>query len=414
MKLRQSQFHAGGAGLSQGINGNESATLELNAPLDAESLLSPPRSLLGNRLSQPNRRPLKIVILGPSITSSPGGGPVAPYRGLLRELSARGHDVLFLERGLEGNGPNRDLPKPASGRTERYSGLKELKGRFAGVIREADFVMVGSHINAGIETGEWVTRIAEGATAFYDVDAAQTMANLSNGHVDYISPTLIARYQIYLSSAGGPLLDYIEKRYGAPMARPFYCSVDARLHFPEQHEIEWDLGYAGDHRQDCQPTFNRLFIEPARQWDDGCFVVAGAQYPRSLQWPKNVKRVPRLSPGKRRAFYNSQRFSLNLTPPGAIAAGFSPNARLFEAAACGTPVISEFWPGLDTFFKPDDEILISHSRDETLIYLEEISELDRRRIAYRARERVLAGHTTRHRAVELENYALEVLKLSAA
>jgi spore maturation protein CgeB len=412
MKLRQSQFHAGGAGLSERGNGNESATLELNAQLDAEGLLSPPRSLLGNKLSQSNRRPLKIVILGRSITFSPGCGHAATYRGLLRELTARGHDVLFLERALEGNGS--DLPYPTSGRTERYSSLKELKARFVSAIRGADFVMVGSHLNEGIEIGEWVTRIAEGATAFYDFDAAQTMANLTKGDVDYLSPTLIPRYQMYLSSTGGPLLDFIEKRHGSPMARPLYCSVDARLHFPEQHEIKWDLGCAGDYSQDCQPIINRLFIESARRWDEGRFVLAGAQYPRSLHWPKNVKRIPQLSPGKCRAFYNSLRFALNLTPPGAIAAGFSPNARLFEAAACGTPVISEFWPGLDTFFKPDDEILISHSRDETLIYLEEISELNRRRIAYRARERVLARHTTRHRAVELENYALEILKLSAA
>jgi len=412
MKLRQSQSYPGRAGLAERVNGNESATLELNAQLDAEDLLSPPRSLLGNKLSQSNRRPLKIVILGRSITFSPGCGHAATYRGLLRELTARGHDVLFLERALEGNGS--DLHNPPSGRTERYSSLKELKGHFAGAIREADFVMVGSHLSEGIEIGEWVTRIAQGATAFYDFDPVRTMAKLTNGEGDYISPTLIPRYQMYLSFTGGLLLDYIEKRYGSPMARPLYCSVDARLHFPEQQEIKWDLGYAGNYSQDCQPILNRLFIEPARRWDDGCFVVAGAQYPRSLHWPKNVKRIPQLSPGKRRAFYNSQRFALNLTPPGAIAAGFTPNARLFEAAACGTPVISEFWPGLDTFFKPDDEILISHSRDETLIYLEEILELDRRRIAYRARERVLARHTTRQRAVELENYALEILKLSAA
>jgi spore maturation protein CgeB len=133
-----------------------------------------------------------------------------------------------------------------------------------------------------------------------------------------------------------------------------------------------------------------------------------------MLWPKNVKRIPLVPPARRRAFYNSQRFTLNITPPGAIAIGYSPSARLFEAAACGTPIITEFWPGLDTIFTPDEEILVSHSADETMIYLEEISELERRRLGYRARERVLARHTTRHRAAELETYALEVLKLSAA
>jgi spore maturation protein CgeB len=394
--------------LSTHINGNEAATLQLNSCLDTQGLLSPPRSLLGNKWSQPTQPRLKIVMLGGSITASAGNGRVATYRGLLRELGARGHDVLFLER----NARDRDLAKSSLAHTELYSDVKELKDRFTGAIREADFVMVGSDISEGIEIGEWVTHIAQGATAFYDFNALQTIANFVKGNAHCISRTLIPRYQMYLSCIGGPLLEYIEKQYGSPMARPLYCSVDARLHFPEQHETKWDLGYVGDYNENVQPTLNRLFIEPARRWKDGCFMVAGAHYPRSLNWSKNVERLPQLSPGKHRAFYNSQRFALNITPPSAISVGFSPNVRLLEAAACGTPIISEFWPGLDTFFKLDDEILISHSSDETLIYLEEISELDRRRIAYRARERVLAKHTTRHRATELENYALEVLKLS--
>ena len=408
MKLGQLSSRRGD--FSTHINGNGAATFQLNSRLDTQGLLSPPRSLLGNKFSQSAQLRLKIVMLGGSITASAGNGRVATYRGLLRELAARGHNVLFLERNPE----DHQLTKPSFAHTELYSDVKELKDRFTSTIREADFVMVGSDIIEGIEIGDWVTHIAQGATAFYDFDALRTIANLIKGKVDYISAALISRYQMYLSCIGGPLLEYIEKQYGSPMARPLYCSVDARLHFPEQHEARWDLGYVGDYNENCQPTLNRLYIEPARRWNDGRFVVAGARYPRSLIWPKNVKRVPQLSLGRRRAFYNSQRFALNITPPGTMAIGFSPNVRLLEAAACGTPVISEFWPGLDTFFKPDDEILISHSPDETLIYLEEISELDRRRIAYRARERVLAKHTTRHRATELENYALEVLKLSVA
>jgi spore maturation protein CgeB len=413
VKLRQVSPSLSRAGLSARLAGNENGILDLSSQLDTDGLLSPPRSLLGNKLSLPNRRRLKMVMLGGSVTFSQAESQV-PYRGLLRELSARGHDVLFLEREPERTSSNNGSLKPAVGRTEGYSALKELKDRFAGEIREADCVIVSSDISEGIKIGEWVTRTAQGATAFYDLNASQTLANLSKGDVDYISASLIPRYHLYLSFTGGPVLDHIEKQYGSPMARPLYCSVDAMLFFPDQQNIKWDLGYVGNYSQECQPTLNRLLIEPARRWEDGCFAVAGAGYPRSPRWPKNVKRIPQLSSGRRRAFYNSQRFALNVTPPSAIAVGFSPNVRLLEAAACGTPVITEFWPGQETVFKSDDEILISHSRDETLIYLEEISELERRRIGYRSRERVLARHTTRHRATELESYVLEVLKTSAA
>ena len=306
------------------------------------------------------------------------------------------------------------FPNCPFGRAEHYHSLVELKDQHAAAMRDADFVVVGSHIREGIEIGEFVTSTAQGATAFYDLDSPGTIANINKGRPGYISAALIPRYQMYLSFTGGPLLDHIEKHYGSPMARPLYSSVDARLYFPEASELKWDFGYLGVCNAERQPALDRLFLEPARRWNEGRFVVAGSQQARLMRWPKNVRRVPLVPPGKRRAFYNSQRFTLNITAPGVIAIGYSPSARLFEAAACGTPIITEFWPGLDTIFTPDEEILISHSADETMIYLEEISELERRRLGYRARERVLAKHTTRHRAAELETYALEVLKLSAA
>ena len=401
------QVHA-----KRGNSYSASANL-LSPPLDTTSLLSPPHSLLGYRPPEQSRRRLKIVILGLSISSSWGNGHATIYRGLVRELSARGHDVLFLERNAEGLAARRDLPSPPYGRAKLYSSVKVLKNRFTAAVHDADFVIVGSRIPEGIAVGEWVTGVAQGATAFYDLDTLPTMANLASGKSDYVSPSLIPRYYMYLSAVGGPLLRHLEKHYGSPMARPLYHSADATFYFPEQRASKWDLGYLGDYGADNQRTLERLLIEPARRWGEGRFAVAGTRYPRSIRWPRNIKRLTRATPARRRAFCNSERFALNVTPSSPNAAAFFPGASLFEAAACGTPIISDFFQGIETFFKPDDEILISHSPDETLIYLEEISELDRRRIGYRARERVLARHTVRHRAVELENYALEVLKFTA-
>jgi spore maturation protein CgeB len=391
-------------------NGNGHVTLEIDE-LDASAAFSA-RSL-SDRNTETSGAKLKCVILGLSITSSWGNGHATTYRGLVRELCARGHDVLFLERDTEWYASNRDLPNPPYGRTELYSSLKELKDRFASAIRNADFVIVGSYVNEGIAIGEWVTRIAQGATAFYDIDTPVTMANLIKAKVDYISAPLISRYHVYLSFTGGPLLKYIEQHYGSPMARPLYCSVDSTLYYPEQRELKWDLGYMGTYSDDRQPTLDRLLLQPARRWKEGRFVVAGPQYPRSLRWPKNVERITHLPPSEHRAFYNSQRFTLNVTRANMIAAGFSPSVRLFEAAACGTPIISDSWPGIETFFKPGEEILISESPQQTLAYLKDLSEADRRRLGDRAREQVLSRHTAKHRATELEQYALEILKPTA-
>jgi len=390
---------------------NGSATVEPGSSLGVENLLTPPHSLL-SRTAQPSRPQLKIVILGPPLTYSTGNGVSATYRGLVRELSARGHDVLFLERASEKPGILRDIRKPETSRLEEYSSLKELKARHAASVREADFVLVGSPVPEAVEIGDWVTCSAQGVTAFYDLDTPGTMANLEQGGAACISSELIPRYSMYLSFTGGRFLEHLEEEYGSPMAWPLYPSVDARLFYPEQSQVNWDLGYLGGYSDDRQPALERIFLEPARRWSEGRFIVAGSKYPRSVHWPKNVKRIPLVPPARRRAFYNSLRFALNLTSSEATTMGGSPSARLFEAAACGIPVISEFWPGLETFFTPDEEILISHSADETMIYLEDISELDRRRLGYRARERVLARHTSRHRAAELESRILEVLKHS--
>jgi spore maturation protein CgeB len=352
---------------------------------------------------------LRVVILGLSITSSWGNGHATTYRGLVRELTARGHDVLFLERDVEWYANSRDMPYPPHGRTALYRDLAELKRRFAGEIEDADLVIVGSYVPEGAEVGEWVTRTAQGLTAFYDIDTPVTLAKLARGEEEYLTPTLIPQYQMYLSFTGGPTLDRLEQEYGAQMARPLYCSVDPELYYPEPSEARWDLGYMGTYSDDRQPALDRLLLQPARCWPEGRFTVAGPQYPRNMRWPRNVRRIEHLPPAKHRSYYNAQRFTLNLTRADMIAAGFSPSVRLFEAAACGTPIVSDFWEGIDTLFAPGQEILIATSPEDVLEAVRDLPESDRLAIGERARRRVLAEHTAAHRAAELENYALEIL-----
>jgi spore maturation protein CgeB len=360
------------------------------------------------------RPPLRVVILGLSITSSWGNGHATTYRGLVRELVARGHDVLFLERDAPWYADNRDLPDPPYGRTALYASVAELRARFAGAVRDADLVIVGSYVPDGVAVGEWVTGTAQGATAFYDIDTPVTLARLARGEAEYITPELVGRYQLYLSFTGGPTLRRIEERYGSPMARPLYCSVDPRLYYVEEATLRWDLGYMGTYSDDRQPTLERLLLEPARRWHAGRFAVVGPQYPDSIAWPANVMREMHLAPREHRAFYTAQRFTLNVTRADMVAAGHSPSVRLFEAAACGTPIISDFWAGLDTILTPGEEILVARSTEDVLEYVRETPEEQRRQIGERARRRVLAEHTAAHRAAELEGYALELLAKQAA
>lgn len=353
---------------------------------------------------------LKIVILGLSITSSWGNGHATTFRGLVRETEKRGHDVLFLERDAPWYASNRDLPAPPFGRAELYQNLEELKDKFTAEVREADCVIVGSYVPEGVAVGEWATSEAKGVTAFYDIDTPVTLAKLERGDYEYLAPYLIPKYDVYLSFTGGRTLEKIEKQLGSPAARPLYCSVDESLYFPERQELKWDLGYMGTYSADRQPPLERFLIEPAKRAGDLRFVVAGPQYPASIEWTTNIERIEHLPPAEHRAFYNSQKFTLNITRADMIRAGFSPSVRLFEAAACGVPIISDFWEGLDSFFEFQKEILVARSAVDVLRFLREIDEDERRAIGDRARRRVLAEHTAAHRAAELENYILEALK----
>jgi spore maturation protein CgeB len=347
---------------------------------------------------------MEIVILGLSITSSWGNGHATTYRGLVRELNARGHRVLFLERDVSWYADNRDLPKPKYCRVGLYESVADLERRFGPAVREADAVIVGSYVPNGVAVGEWVTRVARGVTAFYDIDTPVTLAKLERGDYEYLAPKLIPRFDMYLSFTGGPTLRRVERQYGAPVAHALYCSVDPELYFPELRATQWDIGYMGTYSDDRQPVLDRLLLEPARRVPAARFVVAGPQYPRGIRWPRNVERVPHLPPRKHRTFYNAQRFTLNVTRADMVAAGWSPSVRLFEAAACATPIVSDAWEGLDDFFARDSEILIARTPNDTLRCLHEIDEAERLAIGRRARARVLARHTAAHRAAELECY----------
>lgn len=346
-------------------------------------------------------RPLNCVFLGLTITSTWGNGHATTYRGLLKELSKRGHSVTFLERDVPWYADNREFSETSYCRIEFYRSVPELKERYSATVREADVVVVGSYVPEGIAVGEWVTSVARGCTAFYDIDTPVTVANLKTGGCEYLSYDLIPKYQIYFSFTGGPLLDHIQQQLGSPCARPLYCSVDPSLYFPENRQNTWDLAYIGTYAQDRQPALEKLLLSVASEMPDSTFAVAGPQYPADTVWPVNVQRIEHLPATQHRCFYNAQRFTLNLTRRDMIAAGYSPSVRLFEAAACGTPILTDQWAGLSNFFELFTEILPVSTPEDVTSYIR-MSDEQRLEIAEQARRHTLRFHTAAVRAQEFE------------
>jgi spore maturation protein CgeB len=348
---------------------------------------------------------MRIVILGLSITSSWGNGHATTYRSLASGLAKRGHRVQFLERDVPWYAPHRDLRQPEYCHVDLYSSVDELERVHAGAIRAADLVMVGSFVPEGRAVTALVHRLARGCTAFYDIDTPRTLAALEADTSEYLERRQVPGFDLYLSFTGGPSLERLEQRFGAVCARPLYCSADPSLYRPDDAlEPSHDLGYLGTYSPDRQPSLDELFLAPAAACPAQRFILAGAQYPESLDLPLNVEHIEHLDPGVHRRFYTQQRFTLNLTRTDMIAAGYSPSVRLFEAAACGTPIISDVWAGIDTLFQPGTEIVLARTRRDVIDVLHDMPANERCLLGARARQRVLTAHTSEHRALELEEY----------
>jgi spore maturation protein CgeB len=343
----------------------------------------------------------RLVFIGLSITSSWGNGHATTYRALLKALARRGHDIVFLERDVPWYAENRDMPNPPWCRTILYDDLEDLEAKGGEAVAGADAVIVGSYVPEGVAAGRWVLERASGPVAFYDIDTPVTLARLEAGEAEYIDRAMLADYDVYLSFTGGPTLRRIEAM-GSPRAEALHCAVDPQVHCPQPVPRRYRLGYLGTYSPDRQPTLDALLVEPARALAGDAFVVAGPQYPGQIRWPANVERIEHLAPSQHATFYSAQDFTLNVTRADMRSAGYSPSVRLFEAAACGVPIIGDPWPGLETVLRPGEEILVAESAEEALAILRDTSAEAREKLAAAARRAVLERHTADHRASELE------------
>ncbi|MFZ5718076.1 MAG: CgeB family protein [Pseudomonadota bacterium] len=346
---------------------------------------------------------MKLVVLGLSLSSSWGNGHATTYRALLRAFASRGHEVLFLERDVPWYAAHRDLPRPDFCRLGLYEDLADLDRRWRREVASADAVIVGSFVPDGVAVGAWAQAAARSVVAFYDIDTPVTLGKLARGDHEYISPEIISGYDLYLSFTGGPTLLLLEQRYGARAAHALYCSVDAEAYRPTGAPVRWDLSYLGTYSPDRQPSLERLLLEVARLTPDLRFCVAGPQYPADIDWPDNVERIDHLPPAQHAAFYGASRFTLNVTRADMIAAGWSPSVRLFEAAACATPIISDVWEGLASLLEPGREILLAEVPQTVVRALTSLPEPDRRALGEAARRKILAAHAAGQRAGELED-----------
>ncbi len=348
---------------------------------------------------------MKLVIFGLTVSSSWGNGHATLWRGLCRSLSNRGHSVVFFERDVPYYSSTRDLVDlPGGGDLILFSDWNDIAAVAQRHLSDADVGMVTSYCPDAQAASNLVLDSNAGLKVFYDLDAPVTLDRIRKGEtVDYIGPRGFRDFDLVLSYAGGKTLEALKQILGARLVAPLYGSVDPAVHRPvaPHAEFQADMSYLGTYSADRDDALRMLLLEPARRFPERKFIIAGSLYGADFPWLPNIYLVNHLAPAQHPAFYCSSNITLNVTRGPMAELGYCPSGRLFEASACGVPVFSDYWEGLDNFYEPGTEILIGRSTDDAIDLLTRSPE-ELAAIGHAARERTLANHTSDERVKDLE------------
>ncbi len=347
---------------------------------------------------------MRVVVFGLTVSSSWGNGHATLWRGLIGALARRGHAVTFFERDVPYYAQNRDLHALEGGRLVLYPEWDAVRDEARRAIAAADVAVVTSYCPDALAAAGLVLDAPRATRVFYDLDTPVTLSRLGTESAPaYVGPRGFADYDLVLSYTGGAALDALRARLGARRVAPLYGHADPGTHRPVPPAARFaaDLSYLGTYAADRQAALEALFVLPASARPGKRFLIGGAQYPDDFPWRPNIFFVRHLPPADHPAFFASSRLTLNVTRAAMAAMGWCPSGRLFEAAACGTAILSDAWDGLDGFFEPGREILLARDAADALRALD-LSDAEVARVARAGRERVLAAHTSAHRAADFE------------
>ncbi len=348
---------------------------------------------------------MQITIFGLTISSSWGNGHATPYRAIVRALARRGHRVSFFEKDVEYYARRRDFTACRYCELVLYASWDDIRSRALAEAAASDAVIVASYCPDGARIADPLLELARPLKVFYDLDTPITLHNLRQADLPYLRRDQIPGFDLYLSFTGGRILQDLERNWGARLALPLYGCVDPDVHgrVAPRDDFRCALSYMGTYAADRQSKVDELFLEPARRRPHNAFVLAGPMYPRDGNWPANVRRFEHVAPAQHAALYSSSRLTLNLTREGMARYGYCPSGRFFEAAACGAPLVTDPWEGLETFFTPGEELFVAHTAEDVLrAFACPDDELSRR--AARARQRTLDQHTGERRAAQMLAY----------
>jgi spore maturation protein CgeB len=350
---------------------------------------------------------MKITVFGLTLSSSWGNGHATPYRAIIRALDRMGHKVHFFEKDVPYYSSRRDFDSCNYCELTLYPAWANVRERALSAAADSDVVITASFLPEGRRINDEILDLGHPLHIFYDLDTPVTLNSLRQGDVEYVDAAQIPAFDLVLSFTGGKALALLQDEYRARMVRPLYGCVD-----PDDYQrvmpvakFQCDLSYMGTYSADRQAKVDSLLLEPSRRHPEKLFLLAGSLYPWNWEWPENVRRMEHVAPADHASFYSSSRLTLNITRGEMAANGWCPSGRFFEAAACATPLITDSWEGLDSFFDLSELRVVASAEDVEAALSSPDSELQS--MAARARHRTLDEHTGNVRARQLLQYIEE-------
>ncbi|MCW3091583.1 MAG: hypothetical protein JWP81_2652 [Ferruginibacter sp.] len=352
---------------------------------------------------------MKFAFFGSSLVSAYWNGAATYYRGIIRAMYERGHEITFYEPDAYERQQHRDIPDPGWAVIKVYQPtITEVRNVLEDALH-ADVIIKTSGVGVFdqlLEEEVAQLRLRNKYVIFWDVDAPATLDRVNSSEDDYFSK-LIPQYDLILTYGGGEPVVNAYKKLGAKNCHPIYNALDPFTHHPveKQTHFEADLVFLGNRLPDREKRVEEFFLQVAEQMP-GCNFILGGNGWQDKPMPSNIKYIGHVFTKDHNALNCSPKAVLNISRDSMAKYGFSPATRVFEAAGAGACIITDYWEGIDSFFEPGKEILVANSGDAVKEILVSLTKEKAAEIGKAALQKVLTKHTYTHRAAELDKILL--------
>jgi spore maturation protein CgeB len=362
------------------------------------------------------KQQLNIALFSHSLVSDWNHGNVHFLRGLMQALVQEGHNVRCYEELGSWSLSNllRERSQVAIDSIDQFTRVfprlnvrfYDTKNNFAAFLdaelKDADVVLVHEW-NAPLV----VNRILALKKRFGFVALFH-----DTHHRAYTRPAEILQFDLHLFDgvlAFGEAIRHIyANAFGVPRTWTFHEAADVEVFQPIEQPKEIDVIWIGNWGDEERTRELQAFLlEPVTQIQGCRTVVYGVRYPRLALQKLQAAGVeyrgylPNLHSPE---VYARSLISVHI-PRQQYANGLSgiPTIRVFEAMACGIPLVCSPWSDVEHLFRPGADYLVVAGSAQMKAAIQELmsDENARRQISSNALDTIHRNHTCAHRARQL-------------